>query len=183
MNSSASVKVIAHYVLVTMILVIGIQGMAMFNGFSSASNATNFMGNSSIQNEKQLVQSSLVDLLKRALILGAEIPKVPTFDEPSGGIVYVRVLVNNSEDKIANASEFSIQYTYPFGVGFTNAGNDVGAFIRIPEGTYSIRGMDAMTVDEDRKVFLNSFKTGWDAGCDGTIRSGESKECTVTKFH
>ena len=92
-------------------------------------------------------------------------------------------MVNNSEDKIANASEFSIQYTYPFGVGFTNAGNDVGTFISIPEGTYSIRGMDAMTFDEDRKAFLNSFKTSWDAGCDGTIRAGESKECTLTKFH
>lgn len=159
------------------------------NSANSAINTTTSMDIPSIHLEKQKVQINLVNLLKEAHKIGVEIPEVTGFDEPNNGIVYVRLVVNNSdiinnsENKMANASEFSIQYTYPYGVGFTNTGDDVGVFIRIPEGTYSIRGMDVTSFDEERNAFLNSFMTAWDAGCEGNIQAGELKECTLTKFH
>lgn len=128
--------------------------------------------------------------MKEALKLGVEIPGVSSgFAGANNGIVYVRLIVNNSdtvnnsENKIANASEFSFQYTFPSGAGWAQAGDDVGVFIMIPEGTYSIRGMEATTSDEERNAFLNSFITEWDMGCEGNIDAGELKDCTLTKFH
>ena len=143
----------------------------------------------SIQLEKQKVQQSLVNSMKEALKLGVEIPGVPGFAGANNGIVYVRLFVNNSdtvnnsENKIANASEFSFQYTFPSGAGWAQASDDVGVFIMIPEGTYSIRGMEATTSDEERNAFLNSFITEWDMGCEGNIHAGELKDCTLKKFH
>ena len=103
--------------------------------------------------------------MKEALKLGVEIPGVSSgFAGANNGIVYVRLIVNNTENKIANASEFFIEYTYQYGAGFTNASDEVGVFIMIPEGSYSIRGIDTTTSDKERNAFLNAFMTAWDAG-------------------
>jgi hypothetical protein len=142
------------------------------------------------EEEKQIVQKDLADMLRKAISIGAEIPEVsggrPGHPEEDNATLYVKVNVNNTGERIANASDFSFTINYQsntgtFGVAGIH-GSDAGVIVRLPEGSYNIMPQRSETGDPVEDSFINSFGGNSLSGdCFGKIKSGESKECTVTK--
>jgi hypothetical protein len=138
------------------------------------------------EKEKQILQKNLADLLRKAISIGAEIPEVTGFEE-NNATLYVKVKVNNTGERIANASDFYFTINYQGkdgtpGVSFTH-GSDAGFIARLPEGTYNVMLQRSETGDLAKDSFINSFSWKHLSGdCSGEIRSGESKECTIIMY-
>lgn len=141
--------------------------------------------NLTLQEEKQLVQKDLADLLRKAIGIGAEIPEISGFDEHNATL-YVKINVNNTGERIANASDFYLTVNYESEPGSTGVagvyGSDAGVIVRLPEGTYGLMPQRSETGDPVKDSFINSFdRSSFSGDCYGKIKSGESKECIVTK--
>jgi hypothetical protein len=151
-------------------------------------NTTFSRGNFSLQEEeeeKRKVQKDLADLMRKAISMGAEIPEISGFDEDNATL-YVKVNVNNTGERMANASDFYFTVNYQrnpesFGVS-TVTGSDAGTIVRLPESTYGLMSQRAQTGDPEKDSFINSFGlTSYSGECHGKIKDGESKECIITK--
>jgi hypothetical protein len=144
-------------------------------------------GNFSLQEEeeKQKIQKDLADLMRKAISMGAKIPEISGFDEDNATL-YVKVNVNNTGERMANASDFYFTVNYQrnpesFGVS-TVTGSDAGTIVRLPESTYGLMSQRAQTGDPEKDSFINSFGlTSYSGECHGKIKAGESKECIITK--
>ena len=152
---------------------------------SEVNNTASFGGNFSSQDEKQKVQRDLADLMRKAISMGAEIPEISGFDEDNATL-YVKVNVNNTGEKIANASDFYFTISYQSEPGSAGVavvyGSDAGVIVRLPESTYGLMSQRSETGDLEKDSFINSFGlSSYSGDCYGKIRAGESKECTVTK--
>lgn len=152
---------------------------------SEVNNTASFRGNFSSQEEKQKVQRDLADLMRKAISMGAEIPEISGFDE-NNATLYVKVNVNNTGEKIANASDFYFTINYQSEPGSAGVavvyGSDAGVIVRLPESTYGLMSQRSETGDPEKDSFINSFGlSSYSGDCYGKIRAGESKECTVTK--
>jgi hypothetical protein len=152
---------------------------------SEVNNPASFRGNFSSQEEKQKVQGDLADLMRKAISIGAEIPEISGFDE-NNATLYVKVNVNNTGEKVANASDFYFTVNYQSEPGSAGVavvhGSDAGIIIRLPESTYGLMSQRSETGDPKKDSFINSFGlSSYSGDCYGKIRAGESKECTVTK--
>jgi hypothetical protein len=148
-------------------------------------NTTFSQENFSLQ-EKQIVQKELADLMRKAISIGAEIPEISGFEE-NNATLYVKVNVNNTGDRIANASDFYFTVNYktgPDSIGVsTVSGSDAGVIVRLPESTYNVVFQRSETGDLAKDSFINSFSWKHLSGdCSGEIRSGESKECTIIMY-
>jgi hypothetical protein len=141
------------------------------------------------EEEKKMVQKDLANLLRKAISIGAEIPEISGgrlgHPEEDNATLYVKVNVNNTGGRIANASDFSFTINYQsntgtFGVAGIH-GSDAGVIVRLPEGTYNIMPQRSETGDPVKDSFINSFHNWQSGDCFGKIKSGESKECTITK--
>ena len=149
-------------------------------------NTTFSQGNFSLQEEKQTVQKELADLMRKAISIGAEIPEISGFEE-NNATLYVKVNVNNTGERIANASDFYFTVNYktgPDSIGVsTISGSDAGVIVRLPESTYNVVFQRSETGDLAKDSFINSFSWKHLSGdCSGEIRSGESKECTIVMY-
>ena len=152
---------------------------------SAVINTTSTQANLSLQAEKQKVQKDLADLLRKAISLGVEIPEISGFDEHNATL-YVKVNVNNTGERKANASDFSFLINYESKAGSPGAagvyGSDAGVIVRLPESTYGLVPQISETGDPVKDSFINSFgRSSYSGDCYGEIGSGESKECTITK--
>jgi hypothetical protein len=134
--------------------------------------------------EREKVQEELVNAIKKAYSLGAEIPELPSFYDDTDGTIFIKVNVINPIDKKANASDFTIRYDYEYGtsVGTGQAkSNDAGVFIKISPSNYAITAPFDETGDQVKDSFLKSFTTSYSKGCSGHLLSMEIKDCTITK--
>lgn len=152
---------------------------------SDVNNTSSFRGDFSSQEEKQKVQKELADLMRKAISMGAEIPEISGFDEHNATL-YVKVNVNNTGEKTANASDFYFTINYQSEPGSAGVavvyGSDAGVIVRLPESTYGLMSQRSETGDPEKDSFINSFGlSSYSGDCYGKIRAGESKECTVTK--
>lgn len=148
-------------------------------------NTVSFRGNFSSQEEKQKVQGDLADLMRKAISIGAEIPEISGFDDENATL-FVKVNVNNTGGRIANASDFYFAVNYQKGPGSVGVaafyGSEAGVIVRLPESTYGLMPQRLETSDPDKDSFINSFGlTSYSGDCHGKIRAGESKECVITK--
>jgi hypothetical protein len=137
------------------------------------------------EKEKQLVQRNLAELMRKAISMGAEMPEISGFDKDNATL-YVKVNVNNTGERIANASDFYFAVNYQTGPGSAGVaafyGSDAGVIVRLPESTYGLMSQRSETGDPVKDSFINSFGlTSYSGDCYGKIKSGESKECTVIK--
>jgi len=153
---------------------------------NAAANTTFSQGNILLQEEKQIVQKELADLMRKAISMGAEIPEISGFEE-NNATLYVKVNVNNTGERIANASDFYFTVNYktgPNSVGVsTVSGSDAGVIVRLPESTYNVMFQKSETGDPAKDSFINSFSWKHLSGdCSGEIKSGESKECTIVMY-
>ena len=152
---------------------------------SEVNNTASFRGNFSSQEEKQKVQRDLADLMRKAISIGAEIPEISGFDDENATL-FVKVNVNNTGERIANASDFYFAVNYQRGPGSVGVaafyGSEAGVIVRLPESTYGLMPQRIETSDPDKDSFINSFGlTSYSGDCHGKIRAGESKECVITK--
>ena len=152
---------------------------------SAVINTTSPQANLSLQAEKQKVQKDLTDLLRKAISLEVEIPEISGFDEHNATL-YVKVNVNNTGERKANASDFSFLINYESKSGSSGAagvyGSDAGVIVRLPESTYGLVPQISETGDPVKDSFINSFgRSSYTGDCYGEIGLGESKECTITK--
>ncbi len=148
-------------------------------------NTASFRENFSSQEAKQKVQRDLADLMRKAISIGAEIPEISGFDDENATL-YVKVNVNNTGERIANASDFYFAVNYQRGPGSVGVaafyGSEAGVIVRLPESTYGLMPQRLETSDPDKDSFINSFGlTSYSGDCHGKIRAGESKECLITK--
>jgi plastocyanin len=136
------------------------------------------------EEEKIKVQEELVNSLRKAFSVGAEIPEFSTYSDDNATI-FIKVDVINPIDKIANASDFPILINYEYddgsvGSAYTYA-NDAGRIEPVRPSTYAILAAASETSDESKDSFLNSYSTSYSKGCSGHISYTETKDCTITK--
>jgi plastocyanin len=156
---------------------------------SSLLNDTFTLQNKSItllDEERVAVQKELINILKKAYSVGAELPELPSFlDEGDNATIFIKVNVINPIDKIANASDFPIKINYEYGDGIPSVSytyaNDAGRIEAVPASIYAILADPSQTSDQGKDTFLNSYTTSYSKGCSGHIDYSETKDCVITK--
>ena len=140
----------------------------------------------SLDEERVAVQKELINILKKAYSVGAELPELPSFlDEGDNATIFIKVNVINPIDKIANASDFPIKINYEYGDGIPSVSytyaNDAGRIEAVPASIYAILADPSQTSDQGKDTFLNSYTTSYSKGCSGHIDYSETKDCVITK--
>ncbi|ALI35834.1 hypothetical protein NMY3_01631 [Candidatus Nitrosocosmicus oleophilus] len=156
---------------------------------SSLLNDTFTLQNKSItllDEERVAVQKELINILKKAYSVGAELPELPSFlDEGDNATIFIKVNVINPIDKIANASDFPIKINYEYGDGIPSVSytyaNDAGRIEAVPASIYAILADPSQTSDQGKDTFLNSYTTSYSKGCSGHIDYSETQDCVITK--
>jgi plastocyanin len=156
---------------------------------SSLLNDTFTLQNKSItllDEERVAVQKELINILKKAYSVGAELPELPSFlDEGDNATIFIKVNVINPIDKKANASDFPIKINYEYGDGIPSVSytyaNDAGRIEAVPASIYAILADPSQTSDQGKDTFLNSYTTSYSKGCSGHIDYSETKDCVITK--
>ena len=140
----------------------------------------------SLDEERVAVQKELINILKKAYSVGAELPELPSFlNEGDNATIFIKVNVINPIDKIANASDFPIKINYEYGDGIPSVSytyaNDAGRIEAVPASIYAILADPSQTSDQGKDTFLNSYTTSYSKGCSGHIDYSETKDCVITK--
>ena len=140
----------------------------------------------SLNGEKAAVQEELINILRKAYSIGAEIPELPAFlDEGDNATIFIKVNVINPIDKRANASDFPISINFEHADGTTESGytyaNDAGRIEAVPATAYAILATASQTSDHTKDSFVNSYSTSYSKGCSGQIDYMETKDCIITK--
>jgi hypothetical protein len=116
----------------------------------------------------------LTDLLREAINIGAEIPEITGFDEHNAAL-YVKVNVNNSGERTANASDFYFTINYQSEPGSSSViatyGSDAGVIVRLPPSTFALLPQRLDTGDPAKNSLLDSFNR-YDF-CNGKIQGNQ----------
>jgi hypothetical protein len=140
----------------------------------------------SLDQERVAVQEELINILKKAYSVGAELPELPSFlDKGDNATIFIKVNVINPIDKKANASDFPIKINYELGDGIPSVSytyaNDAGRIEAVPASVYAILAGTSQTSDQSKDTFLNSYTTLYSKWCSGHIDYSETKDCVITK--
>ncbi len=144
-----------------------------------------------LDNERAAVQAELINVLKKAYSIGAQLPELPSSYDDDNATIFVKLNIINPIDKRTNAtylsaSDFSITATSHTkdgsGVSFGPV-NDAGRIFVIPASAYSIMENTAQTGMEPRDSLLKSYSTSYSKDCSGQINYMETKDCIITKTY
>jgi hypothetical protein len=145
-----------------------------------------------LDNERAAVQAELINVLKKAYSIGAQLPELPSSYDDDNATIFVKLNIINPIDKRTNvtylsASDFSITGTYQTKDG-TSGGlfgpvNDAGGIFVIPASDYSFMEDTAQTGMEPRDSLLKSYSTSYSKDCSGQINYMETKDCIITKTY
>ena len=146
----------------------------------------------SLVNERAAVQAELINVLKKAYSIGAQLPELPSSYDDDNATIFVKLNVINPIDKGTNAtylsaSDFSLSGQYQTGPGSSGTTfgpvNDAGRIFTLPASNYSIIEDTALVGMEPRDSLLQSYSTSYSKGCSGQIDYMESKDCIITKTY